>query len=109
MERMSKSGMMEIFGRAPLTKVTVSLPITLRSPDGLCQVVVDDEQKPSVVSTWAHVWFAVELVTARCVRAGTGGSQAVKALDGTISTLRVTVEDEADQLVLPGQGNGSEE
>lgn len=72
-------------------------------------MVVDDEQKPSVVSTWAHVWFAVELVTARCVRAGTGGSQAVKALDGALSTLRVTVEDEADQLILPGQGNGSEE
>ncbi|KAL8887389.1 MAG: hypothetical protein Q9215_005026 [Flavoplaca cf. flavocitrina] len=114
---MDKSQGIETFGRSPdpTAQLTVSLPLTLRSPDGLCQMVVDTfgGSLVTVTSSWSAVWFAAEHAVAKCVRQGKGGYIPIT---GTIpgsrqspEVFRVTITDEPRpaNVALSGTGNGT--
>ncbi|KAM0794012.1 hypothetical protein BDR22DRAFT_877166 [Usnea florida] len=78
MDGMYKTHGQERFGHARLRGLTVALPLTLRAPDGKCQVVIDTQGPDVAVSaTWANVWLAVEATVALCVRNGKGGTLKV--------------------------------
>ncbi|KAI4221016.1 MAG: hypothetical protein L6R36_007194 [Xanthoria steineri] len=113
LNEMRKDSGQEAFGRPGSPQLTVALPLTLRSPDGLCQVVLDNRiQGTSVTMSWTGVWLALEMITAHCVRAGKGGRLAIPGKDAVSGVptraLVVTVMDEPVQLVLPGGGNGTD-
>lgn len=82
-----------------------------RTADGYCQVVIDTLEK-TVVTTWSDVWMAVEVVNAKCVRAGRGGHAIVAAaIPGSAiptSDLSVTIMDEPKSLALPGRSNDTQ-
>ncbi|KAL8947458.1 MAG: hypothetical protein Q9222_006262 [Ikaeria aurantiellina] len=92
--------------RTPVT--TVALPLTLRSPDGMCQMVIDIGPTQMVVtSSFLQVWYAAELVVAGCVRgARKGGQASVKGTFGVLKrptdALKITIMDEPAQIALPG-------
>lgn len=77
-----------------------------RTADGNCQVVIDI-LKRTVATTWSDVWTALEVVNARCVRAGKGGHAIVAAaLPGTAiptTDLSVTIMDEPNPAVWTGK------
>ncbi|KAI4097934.1 MAG: hypothetical protein LQ344_000206 [Seirophora lacunosa] len=77
--------------------ITVALPLTLRSPDGGCMIVIDQfpRQVAPVETTWSRVWYAAEAVTAGCIRSGTAGEiQVLNRLDKLEGGLMVGILDE---------------
>ena len=79
--------------------------------DGQCQMVIDteDESELTVTSSFFRVWWAAEHATAKCVRASKAGYIPIAGSFGPerqpTGVLRVTIEDEPAQLVLPGGNN----
>ncbi|KAI4220258.1 MAG: hypothetical protein LQ349_008137 [Xanthoria aureola] len=114
LNEMRKDSGQEAFGRPGSPQLTVALPLTLRSPDGLCQMVLDSRiQATSIASSWTGVWLALEMIAAYCVRAGKGGRLAIPAKDAVTGApsraLIVTIMDEPAQLVLPGGENDTDQ
>lgn len=77
-------------------------------------MVIDTREasEATITSTWMAIWVAAERVTARCVRAGSGGNVTVRGSTGPglqSDLLRLTVMDEPVQLGLPGGRNKTEE
>ncbi|KAL8934688.1 MAG: hypothetical protein Q9211_005100 [Gyalolechia sp. 1 TL-2023] len=111
LDEMYSDKRLEIFGKGQ-RRVSVSLPLTLRAPDGLCQVVIDIPSPSSVEATaWYSVWFAISLVNAGCVRQGKGGKKTVQGKDlfGTpIRDMTVTIMDEPAGPALPGNTNSTQ-
>ena len=69
---MDKTPVPERFGRSG--QLDVALPLTLRAPDGKCQVVIDIEiPQPTVRIGWANIWLALEATVTLCVNNGKGG------------------------------------
>ncbi|KAI4238172.1 MAG: hypothetical protein LQ349_001282 [Xanthoria aureola] len=105
LDDMLRTETVERMGRAPDREVAVSLPIVLRAP-------VIDTLKRTVATTWSDVWTALEVVNARCVRAGKGGHAIVAAsIPGTaipITDLSVTIMDEPDPVALAGKPDGTQ-
>ncbi|KAI4112061.1 MAG: hypothetical protein LQ339_000068 [Xanthoria mediterranea] len=100
LDDMLRTETVERMGRVPDREVTVSLPIVLRA-------LVIDILKRTVATTWSDVWTALEVVNARCVRAGKGGHAIVAAaLPGTAiptTDLSVTIMDEPNPAVWTGK------
>lgn len=96
---MTKNRILKIFGRTNVPPVAVALPVTLNSPDGLCQIVIDTppgQDKP-LRTTWAALWFAAEMIAAKCVRTLGKGGYATVVGGGVVSAkfqdLIVKIED----------------
>ncbi|KAL8801574.1 MAG: hypothetical protein Q9182_004360 [Xanthomendoza sp. 2 TL-2023] len=64
-------------GPGHVQPIDVGLPFPMRSPDGLCEIVIDSDQ--AVNSSWGNVWFAAQLVSQGCVRNGKSGIVDVQA------------------------------
>ena len=90
---MDKSTTQERFGR--MGAVDIALPLTLRAPDGKCQVVVNTLRPPfTVTSRWLDVWIAIEATVTLCIKNGQSGRAIVPSHTGR--TLSVTITDEPD-------------
>ena len=89
-DEMDKTLTKERFGRTG--QVDVALPLTLRAPDGKCQVRIDIETLQSTVTIpWFKIWLAVEALVTLCVNNGKGG-RAIPNGRG----LSVSIMDEPD-------------
>ena len=94
MDEMDKTLTTERFGRTGA--IDVALPLTLRAPDGKCQVVVDTLSPQITVTTrWFDVWVAVEATVTLCVNSGRSG-RAIVSSGQAGRTLSVSVMDEPD-------------
>lgn len=92
MDEMDKTRTLERFGRTGA--VDVALPLTLRAPDGKCQVVVDTLSPQFTTTTRLdNVWIAVEATVALCINSGRSGRAIVRSYQGR-SNLFVSVMDE---------------
>ena len=92
MDEMDKSVTNERFGRSG--EVDFALPLTLRAPDGKCQVVVDTQSPQFTVTThWIDIWLAVEVTVTLCVNNGKSGRAIVPSIQAG-RTLSVSVMDE---------------
>ena len=90
MDEMDKTVTNERFGRTG--RVDVALPLTLRAPDGKCQVTIDVATPQSTVTIkWHRIWLAVEALVTLCVNNGKGG-RAIPEGRG----LSVSIVDEPD-------------
>ncbi|KAL8874837.1 MAG: hypothetical protein Q9198_006725 [Flavoplaca austrocitrina] len=97
LDDMIKTADREDFGRPGYGPITIALPLTLRSPDGGCMILID--RSPGKVlpvrTNWLHVWQVAEIITAACIRGGKGGEAPVADLSGSIAGgLKVQILDE---------------
>ncbi|KAL8934716.1 MAG: hypothetical protein Q9216_005766 [Gyalolechia sp. 2 TL-2023] len=108
LDDMYKDRRLEVFGKGHW-QITVALPLTLRAPDGLCQVIIDTASPSKLsITSWFGVWVAISLVNAGCVRQGKGGKYAVPGKDqygNPTKDLTVAIMDEPPGLALPGNQN----
>ena len=94
MDEMDKTMTVERFGRTGA--IDVALPLTLRAPDGKCQVVVDTSAPQlTAKARWFDVWIAVEATVTLCVNNGRSGRTMVSSVTAG-RTLSVSVMDEPD-------------
>ena len=94
LDEMDKTATNERFGRTGA--VDFALPLTLRAPDGKCQVVVDTLSPQFTVTTrWFEIWVAVEATVTLCVKNGKSGRVIVQSVQ-VGRTLSVSVMDEPD-------------
>ena len=92
MNEMDKTVVPERFGRTG--QLDVALPLTLRAPDGKCQVVIDTETPQLTVTIiWAKLWLAIEATVTLCVKNGKGGRAIVRP-DEPGGRLSISVMDE---------------
>ncbi|KAL8783335.1 MAG: hypothetical protein Q9213_004710 [Squamulea squamosa] len=119
LDEMYKGNVEEIFGRPEAAssppRVTFALPLTRRSPDGLCQIVIDTTRPEKVQASWRQIWGATEYINAQCVRNGKGGTSMVRGKIPVVvpgpaqitMSLFVKIMDEPGQLTLPGESHVS--
>ena len=74
-DRLLKTIKLEIFGRGA-GRLDVSLPLTLRAPDGKCQFVID-KAGVAVAARWFDIYLNIETIMAMCLRQGQGGTASV--------------------------------
>ena len=92
MNEMDKNTDLERFGRRG--QVDVALPLTLRAPDGKCQVVIDTATPQLTVTIeWAKIWIAIEVTVTLCVKHGKGG-RSIARPDLPGGWLSISVMDE---------------
>ncbi|KAM0796632.1 hypothetical protein BDR22DRAFT_893139 [Usnea florida] len=110
MDEMDKTAYLgDRFGRTGA--VDFALPLTLRAPDGKCQVVIDTESPQFTVTTsWLQIWLAVEATVTLCVDNGKSG-RAILPTSQAWRGLSISVMDEPDpsKVIAVSAKNASNE
>ena len=110
MDEMDKTAYLgDRFGRTGA--VDFALPLTLRAPDGKCQVVIDTESPQFTVTTsWLQIWLAVEAIVTLCVDNGKSGRGLLRTSQAG-RRLIISVMDEPDpsKVIAVSPKNASNE
>ena len=94
MDEMDKTVTKERFGRTGA--VDFALPLTLRAPDGKCQVVIDTlSPQFTLTARWFDIWVTIEATVTLCINNGKSGRARVGTFQAG-RTLSVSVMDEPD-------------
>ena len=108
MDEMDKTHVKERFGRTGA--VDFALPLTLRAPDGKCQVVIDTESPQFTVTTsWYKIWVAVEGIVTLCVDNGKSGRGVIRPQAGRRLSVSVMDEPDPSKVIAVSVKNASNE